>query len=97
MLMDPHHSQQHADLQRAVFRLQRAVTRLNFFFNFSSCCTIYYVSVTIEWVGSGFGSVGRAVASNTRGLQFKSSHQQKFIYIDLRFRCVWTFNDWPIS
>ena len=31
--------------------------------------------------GSGCGSVGRAVASDTRGLQFDSSHCQKFIYI----------------
>ena len=30
-------------------------------------------------VGSGCGSVDRAVASNTRGLWFKSSHQQNFI------------------
>ena len=32
-------------------------------------------------VGSGCGSVGRAVASNNRGPRFKSSHWQKFIYI----------------
>ena len=30
---------------------------------------------------SGCGSVGRAVASKTRGTRFKSSHRQKFIYI----------------
>ena len=30
-------------------------------------------------VGSGCGSIGRAVASDTRGPQFKSSHRQKFI------------------
>ena len=29
--------------------------------------------------GNGCGSVGRAVASNTWGLQFESSHWQKFI------------------
>ena len=29
--------------------------------------------------GSGCGSVGRAVASNTRGPQFESSHRQEFI------------------
>ena len=29
--------------------------------------------------GSGCGSVGRVVASDTRGLRFESSHQQKFI------------------
>ena len=32
-------------------------------------------------LGSGCGSVGRAVASNARGRWFDSSHQQKFIYI----------------
>ena len=32
-------------------------------------------------LGSGCGSVGRAVASNNRGLRFESSHQEKFIYI----------------
>ena len=31
--------------------------------------------------GSGCGSVGRAVASNTRGPLFESSHWQNFIYI----------------
>ena len=30
--------------------------------------------------GSGCGSVGRVVASNTRGPRFESSHRQKFIY-----------------
>ena len=28
------------------------------------------------------GSVGRAVASDTRGPRFESSHQQKFTYIE---------------
>ena len=32
-------------------------------------------------LGSGCGSVGRAVASNTRGPWFESSHRQNFIYI----------------
>ena len=31
------------------------------------------------------GSVGRAVASDTRGPQFESSHRQKFIYIEHLF------------
>ena len=35
--------------------------------------------------GSGCGSVGRAVASDTRGPRIKSSHQQKFIYIEHLF------------
>ena len=36
------------------------------------------------------GSVGRAVASNTRGPRFESSHRQKFIYIEHLFpvNCV---------
>ena len=33
------------------------------------------------YVGSGCGSVGRAVVSDTRGPRFKSSLRQKFIYI----------------
>ena len=36
-------------------------------------------------VGSGCGSVGRAVASNTKVPRFKSSHWQKFIYIEHLF------------
>ena len=32
-------------------------------------------------MGSGCGSVGRAVASDTRGPWLESSHWQKFIYI----------------
>ena len=32
-------------------------------------------------MGSNCGSVGRAVASDTRGPQFESSHRQKIIYI----------------
>ena len=32
-------------------------------------------------------SVGRAVASNTRGLRFESSHRQKFIYLLNFFYC----------
>ena len=33
-------------------------------------------------MGSGCGSVGRAVASKTRGLRFESSHWQTFINIE---------------
>ena len=40
---------------------------------------------TLIMLGSGFGAVVRAVASNTRGRQFKSSHRQKFIYIEHLF------------
>ena len=38
-------------------------------------------------VGSGCGSVGRAVASYTRGPRFESSHQQKCIYIEHFVNC----------
>ena len=31
-------------------------------------------------VGNGFGSVGRTVASDTRGPRFESSHRQIFMY-----------------
>ena len=33
-------------------------------------------------MGSGCGSVGRAVAFDTRGPRFESSHRQKFINIE---------------
>ena len=33
-------------------------------------------------MSSGCGSVGRAVASDTRGLQFKSSHRQTLYYLN---------------
>ena len=36
----------------------------------------------VKRLGSGCGSVGRAVASDTRCPQFESSHQQKFINIE---------------
>ena len=36
-------------------------------------------------MGSGCGTVGRAVASNTRGPRFESSYWQKFIYIENLF------------
>ena len=35
----------------------------------------------VTMLGSDCGSVGTAVASYTRGTQFKSSHRQKFICI----------------
>ena len=38
------------------------------------------ISLKLFSLGSGCGSVGRAVASDTRGPRFESSHQQKFIY-----------------
>ena len=41
-------------------------------------------------IGQWCGSVGRAVASDTRGPWFKSSHRQKYIYIEhlLTVNCV---------
>ena len=56
----------------------------------STCCPNYSQRVLIQiLVDKGFcffgqccGSVGRAVASDTRGPQFKSSHRQKFINIE---------------
>ena len=41
-------------------------------------------------LGSGCGSVGRMIASDSRGLRFESSHQQNFIYIEHLFtvNCV---------
>ena len=40
------------------------------------------VDVKNAYVGSGCGSVGRAVASDARGPRFESSHWQKFINIE---------------
>ena len=39
-------------------------------------------------IGCGCGSVGRAVASNTRGLQFKSSHRQNLYCTLLTVNCI---------
>ena len=36
-------------------------------------------AIRMNIVGSGCGSVGRAVVSNSRGPQLESNHQQKFI------------------
>ena len=38
-------------------------------------------------LGSGCGSVGRAVASDSRGLQFESSHRRNFFHV-LIINCV---------
>ena len=42
-------------------------------------------ATTIFPFGSGCGSVGRAVTSNTRGPRFESSLRQKFIHIEHLF------------
>ena len=51
-------------------------------------CVTRQVYQTI--LGSGCGSVGRAVISDTRGLRFESRHWQIFIYIEhlLTVNCV---------
>ena len=44
------------------------------------CITMLLKKLNIgQWL---CGSVGRAVASDTRGPRFESSHQQKFTYIE---------------
>ena len=44
--------------------------------------------ITLTTAGSGCGSVGRAVASDTRDTQFESSHWQTFIEHLLAVDCV---------
>ena len=51
------------------------------------------VSRSLKW-GSGSGSVGRAVASNTRGLRFESSHWQNLLNICL-LSAVLKSRKWP--
>ena len=43
-----------------------------------------------KYLGSGCGSVGKAVASNSRGPQFKSRHRQTII---LKIYCQLYWND----
>ena len=42
----------------------------------------FYKPSNYRLSGSGCGSVGRAVASDTRGPRFESNHRQKFINIE---------------
>ena len=44
--------------------------------------------VILILLGSGSGSVGRAVASNARGLRLESSHRQTFIEHLFTVNCV---------
>ena len=56
--------------------------------NISIACLLLFITIAILLVrrlvtsdqGSGCGSVGRAVASDTKGPRFESSHRQKFLY-----------------
>ena len=43
-------------------------------------------------MGSGGASVGTAVACNSRGPQFKSSHRQKFI-LNLYYQLYWKYEN----
>ena len=54
------------------------------------CCLIstYYSQKEQPMKGSGCGSVGRAVASDTRGLQFESSHRRNFYWTLFTVNCV---------
>ena len=45
------------------------------------CCAFFTFPVDLIMINSGCGSVGRAVASDTRCPRFKSSHLQKFIFL----------------
>ena len=43
--------------------------------NYNALC------ITFHYLGSGCGSVGRAVASDTKGPRFESGHRQTFYYL----------------
>ena len=58
------------------FRLNRGGKRKNSPFNSSHCLALAQTKIEL---GSGCGSVGRAVDSDSKGPWFESSHQQKFI------------------
>ena len=64
-------------------------------------CKIYR-AVKCQTLGSGCGSVGRAVASDSRGPRFESSHRQKFI-LNVYCPLFWKDEnkergrDWPIK
>ena len=47
----------------------------------SEVCFISFITTLLFW-GSGFRLSGRAVASDTKGPWFDSSHLHKFIYIE---------------
>ena len=51
-------------------------------FKKTTCCTLPPLKEQniMICLGSGSGSVGRVVASDTRDLQFQSRHRQNFIY-----------------
>ena len=54
----------------------------NFLVRYASRVVIYDHRAVIRLaLGNGCGSVGRAVASDTRGPPFESSHRQKFIQL----------------
>ena len=51
------------------------------FFKFFGVPRLWLLILTYLLLGSGCGSVGRVVASDTRGPWFESSQRQKFIFI----------------
>ena len=60
------------------------------------------VKIRLLVQGSGCGSVGRVVASHSRGPRFKSSHRQKFI-LNIYCQLYWKdeneekkSQEWPI-
>ena len=64
----------------------------------------YFRGVTDSfWWASGCGSVGRAIAPDTKGPRFESSHRQKFIKHLFTVNCIETTKikkkigrEWPI-
>ena len=74
---------------------QMAILSIDLFFTPFSRLSIFVqqlIKIDLTFLGSGCGSVGRAVASNTRGPQFESSHRQKnYLYIKHLFtvNCDW--------
>ena len=50
-------------------------------------CSILFCYAKTQKHGSGCGSVGREVASNTKGPRLKSSHRQTFIYMQHLVYC----------
>ena len=65
---------------------------LDLFFTFTACCSFCGSQASekldmmktikdYKTVGRGCGSVGRAVAPNTRDARFETGHRQNFIYL----------------
>ena len=75
-----------------LFIISQVAKRYRFYKPFlltGTCGTNYYKSANIIIPGSCCGSVGRAVAFDTRGPRFKSSHRQTFISNIYLLSTVW--------